>query len=274
MNNPKISVCIPVYNGADYIRDAINSVLSQDFSDFELLIIDNHSTDNTINVVKEFNDTRIKLIINESNIGLIPNWNKAIEMATGLYIKILPADDFIYPGCLKKQCSILDADLEEKISMVCARRNIVDTSGKILFNRGVSKKNCLISGIKAINKNTRSGGNIIGEAGAVMFRKRIIEKTGLFNSDIFYVLDLDLWYKILLFGNLYVFSDILSAFRVSGSSASVKIINNQHRDNVKFIKKIYTDRSYKLSLYSYYVGILKSFFLTLAKKILYKYILK
>lgn len=273
MQNPKISVCIPVFNGADFIKEAVHSVLQQDFNDYELIIIDNCSTDNTVEIIKSINNFKIKLIQNTENIGLIPNWNKAIENAKGKYIKILPADDFIYPGSLKIQSEILDADIREEISIVCGRRNIIDEKGKVLFNRGFTKKKITVDGIDAINKNVRSGGNIIGEGGAVMFRKSIIEKTGVFNSSIFYVLDLDLWFKILRYGKLTALPDIVSAFRVSSSSASVLVVNKQHKDNTDFMKKIYSDKTYKLSNLSYRIGIFKSYLLTQAKKILYKYIL-
>src|SRR5688572_8967364 len=109
----KLSVCIPVYNCGPYIKEAIDSVLNQDFKDFELIIVDNRSTDNTVSIVKDYKDSRIKLIENDTNIGLLGNWNKAVSLATGQYIKLLPADDFIYPGCLKRQCEVLDKDSDK-----------------------------------------------------------------------------------------------------------------------------------------------------------------
>lgn len=274
MAEVKLSVCIPVFNGGKYIKIAIDSVISQSYSDYEILIIDNNSTDNTVEVVSNIHDPRIRLIRNESNIGLIPNWNKALENAKGKYIKILPADDLIYPDCLAKQCAILDKDIEEKISLVSSRRNIINDSGKVLFNRGFSKTEVQVSGIDAINKNVRSGGNIIGEGGALMFRKNIINKTGNFNSDIFYVLDLDLWYKILLHGDMYCLPENYSAFRVSDSSASVHVINEQLRDVSNFIKKTYKQKEYKISWINCKIGLLKAFILTTAKKVLYKYLIK
>ena len=274
MNNPKISVCIPVYNGAEFIKEAINSVLKQTYQDYELLIIDNCSTDNTIDLVNSFNNPKIRLIKNSENIGLIPNWNKALENANGKYIKILPADDFIYPDCLKLQSELLDEDTNEEICMVCGRRNIIDENGKILFNRGFTKNKILVKGTQAINKNIRSGGNIIGEGGAVMFRKSIIDKTGNFNSNIFYVLDLDLWYKILLYGNLFAFPNIVSAFRISNSSASVNVIDNQYKDLKTFIQLVYNNKSYKVSWINAKFGIFKAYVLTVTKKILYNTLLK
>lgn len=274
MSSPKLSVCIPVYNGAEFIKETIDSVLSQSFKDFEIVVVDNQSTDTTISIVKSYSDPRIKLFVNDTNIGMIPNWNKAMEHATGKYIKILPADDFIYPGCLEKQVKILEADTNEKIAMVGGRRNIIDDNGKILFNRGFSKSECEVSGFAAINKNARSGGNIIGEGGAIMFRKSILAKTGNFNSDIFYVLDLDLWYKILLHGNYHALPDVVSAFRVSKGSASVNVVKKQREDVSKFINKIYLNKEYQLSWLSCKIGLFKAFALTEAKKILYKYVLK
>ncbi len=274
MSLPKISVCIPVFNGQDFIKEAIDSVLNQSFTDFEIIIVDNHSTDNTVNVVKSYSDSRIKLFINENNIGMIPNWNKTMEYANGKYIKILPADDLIYPNCLELQAKILDEDNEQKISLVGGRRNIINNKGKILFNRGFAKVKQTISGKDAINKVIKSGGNIIGEGGAVMFRKEILKKTGVFNSQIFYVLDLDLWFKILLHGNYAFTPDVVSAFRVSSTSASVEVANKQKEDYFNFIKKIYSEKEFGLTYINYKIGLITTFVLTQLKKLLYKFVIK
>jgi glycosyltransferase involved in cell wall biosynthesis len=234
--------------------------------------VDNNSTDKTTEFVKEFNDSRIKLFKNETNIGLIPNWNKAIEHSTGTYIKILPADDLLLPDCLKLQVEILEKDLYQSIALVCGKRNIIDKNGKVLFTRGFSGKSTVVSGTRAINKVIRSGGNSIGEGGAVMFRRSILEKTGMFNSSIFYVLDLDLWFKILLHGNLYALPDIVCAFRISGSSSSVKVVKKQKEDYFNFIRKIYHTKEYKLSLFNYRIGLLFTFVLTEIKKLIYRFV--
>jgi len=272
MSDPKISVCIPVFNGEEFIKEAIESVLNQSFEDFEVIIVDNNSTDNTVGIVKQFTDPRIKLFKNDTNIGLIPNWNKAMEYSRGKYIKILPADDLLLPGCLELQAEVLEKDSSKKISLVCGKRNIIDKNGRVMFSRGFAKKKMILSGEKAINRVIRSGGNIIGEGGAVLFRKEILEKTGNFNSSIFYVLDLDLWFKILLHGDLYVLPATVSAFRISGSSASVKVVKKQKEDYFNFIKKIYSSKEYKLSLFNYRTGLFLTFILTEAKKFIYRFV--
>ncbi|MCC6371320.1 MAG: glycosyltransferase [Bacteroidia bacterium] len=272
MGEVKISVCIPVYNGAEFIKVAIDSVLSQTLGDFEIIVVDNQSTDNTLELVKQYSDSRIKIFQNPTNIGMIPNWNKTLEYATGKYIKILPADDLLFPNCLKMQAEVLDADVDKKISLVCSSRHIINDQGKTLFKRGFSGKRMQLSGTEAINKVIRSGGNIIGEGGAVMFRREILAKTGPFNSNIFYVLDLDQWFKILRHGQLVVLPDFLSAFRVSSGSASVQIANKQKDDYFNFIDLVYKTKEYGLTAYSYKLGKVKTFILTEIKKLIYRFV--
>ena len=78
MEAPQITVAMPVYNGEGFVHLAIQSVLDQTYSDFELLIVDNCSTDGTLDVVKTFSDPRIRLHINSTNLGMVGNWNRSV----------------------------------------------------------------------------------------------------------------------------------------------------------------------------------------------------
>ena len=274
MTEVAVTICIPVYNGAEFISEAIESVLKQSFQDFEIIVLDNKSTDATLEVVKRFNDARITLLQNDTNLGMLGNWNKILGLAKGKYIKLLPADDAIYSTCLELQVAVLERDSKETISLVCARKDVVNEKGKILFSRGFSRSTGEVQGIKAININTRSGGNIIGEPGVVLFRRSILEKTGLFDASNYYAIDIDLWYKMLLHGNLYVIAKSLCIFRISGASESPKIINRQKNDLHAFMKKTKAIGAYHISSYSYYFGLVKVNLLTLAKRILYKLLVK
>ena len=101
VNYPKISVCIPAFNAESTIRSAIKSVLTQSFENFEIIVIDNASTDNTFNTVKSINDSRIKVYKNDENIGYPANVNKCLSSSRGEYITILCADDyFLHPDVL------------------------------------------------------------------------------------------------------------------------------------------------------------------------------
>jgi len=126
---PLVSVCIPVYNGEKYIKEAINSVLSQNLKDFELLILDNCSLDSTAVIIKNIKDERIRYIKNPNNIGSINNFNKCIELAVGKYFLLLPHDDMLLPRSLEK---FVDKLNDSSIGFVYSAIKVVDKNGETL----------------------------------------------------------------------------------------------------------------------------------------------
>jgi len=103
MTSPAISVLMTTYNREKYVGAAMESVLNSSFKDFELVIVDDRSTDKTVDIVREWQakDDRVKLFINEQNLGDYPNRNQAAAHATGKYLKYVDADDLIYPWGLQ-----------------------------------------------------------------------------------------------------------------------------------------------------------------------------
>ena len=108
MTECKISILLPAYNDEKYIAEAITSILSQNVSDFELLILNDASIDDTEKVVLSFSDKRIKYIKNEKNLGLSENLNKGMRLAKGLYFARMDGDDICLPGRLEKQLRVLE----------------------------------------------------------------------------------------------------------------------------------------------------------------------
>jgi len=98
-----------VYNGEQYLQDAIDSILSQTFTDFEFLIIDDASTDSTREILQLYNDSRIKIVWNIENIGLTRSLNKGLSESRGIYIARMDADDTSFPQRLKQQVDYLDS---------------------------------------------------------------------------------------------------------------------------------------------------------------------
>jgi glycosyltransferase involved in cell wall biosynthesis len=111
-DSPAISVGIPVYNGANYLAGAIESILGQTYQDFELLIQDNASTDRTEEICREFacRDARVSYVRNAENLGAVPNYNLLFERARGRYFKWAPHDDVCAPTFLERCAAVLDAD--------------------------------------------------------------------------------------------------------------------------------------------------------------------
>ena len=103
MNSPKVSVLMTAFNREDYIKDAIESVLASSYSNLELIIVDDGSTDATVSIIDKYTsaDSRVKLYINEKNLGDYPNRNRAASYATGKYLKYIDSDDYIYPWGLE-----------------------------------------------------------------------------------------------------------------------------------------------------------------------------
>jgi glycosyltransferase involved in cell wall biosynthesis len=103
----KVSVIMTIFNGKKFLHEAIDSVLLQTLKDFELIIIDDGSTDSSLEIVKSYNDQRIKLLINEVNRGQSYSRNRGIKMASGEYIAVMDGDDIMYPNRLEIQMNYL-----------------------------------------------------------------------------------------------------------------------------------------------------------------------
>ena len=97
MSAVKVSVCIPTYNGAEFVAKAIESVLAQTFADFELLVVDDSSDDTTVDIVCSFTDPRMRICQNERRLGIPGNWNHCLSLARGEYICLFHQDDVMLP---------------------------------------------------------------------------------------------------------------------------------------------------------------------------------
>ena len=114
-NKPFISVVMSVYNGEKYLSEAIKSILDQSFSDFEFIIFDDGSTDDSLGIIESFNDTRIKLIKNKTNRGLTKNLIEGLNIAKGKYVARMDADDISLPDRFKTQAEYLEANSDISI---------------------------------------------------------------------------------------------------------------------------------------------------------------
>ncbi len=230
-SSPKVTVAIPTYRGAAYLGAAIDSVLNQTFGDFELLVLDDNSPDDTAAVVSCFPDPRIVYRRNSQNLGPLGNWNRCLAEGRGDYFKLLPHDDVLHSSCLERQVAVLDADLQQRVAMVFSSRDILSPDGERLTRRGYpGNPNGLLPATDVMRSCIRRGTNLIGEPGAVLFRKSLAERVGGFDATYPYVIDLDYWFRLLRHGDAYYFREPLAGFRVSGASWSVAIGASQSAD--------------------------------------------
>jgi glycosyltransferase involved in cell wall biosynthesis len=125
---PRVSVCIPTYNRAAYLRETIESVLAQTFVDFRLVVSDNASTDETPAVVAGFDDPRIVYSRLEENIGLVPNHERCLELADTEFVAVLPDDDTLRPDMLESAVAVLDE--HPRVGLVHSAFDLVDADGR------------------------------------------------------------------------------------------------------------------------------------------------
>lgn len=187
MSNPKVSVILPAYNAAAHLDKAIDSILAQSFSNFELIIINDGSTDGTAKLLTEYQDPRIKIITQE-NLGLPTALNRGLAIAKGIYIARQDADDISLPTRLEKQVQFLDQNEDH---------GLVGTWSEILTPDGSSERQ---------HMHPTSNGHIQVQLlinnqfvhSSVMIRASCLKNTGPYSEDPnhFPPEDYDLWLKV------------------------------------------------------------------------------
>jgi glycosyltransferase involved in cell wall biosynthesis len=128
LKKPKVTVLMAVYNGEKYLRESIESILGQTYGNFEFLIINDGSTDKSLEIIKSFKDTRIKVVNNSKNVGVASALNKATGLIKGEYIARMDCDDTCYPDRLEKEVAILNGNKD--ISIIAANVVLMDAEGK------------------------------------------------------------------------------------------------------------------------------------------------
>lgn len=235
----KVSICIPAYNNEQHIADTIESILNQTYTELTLVIVDDCSTDKTVEVIQSFQDERVELIRNEKNLGMSGNWNKCVSQCNSEYVKLICADDILVPTCVEREIFLMEQD--ETIVMTTSDSSLIDDQQIRLgiFPRYYSQG--IIEGEK-LAKKSLIGMNYFGMPCAVMFRKRIFDMVGGFDSYFQYILDFDVWTRIACEGNVYVIKEELNQFRLRRESNTGKVFTTDR-------KAYYIEHKYLLNKY-------------------------
>lgn len=231
-HTPEVSVCVPVYNGAAFIAETLRSILAQTFADFEVIVTDNCSTDDTTVIVRRFSDPRLRLLMNETNLGAVGNFNRALMEARGRRVKLVCADDVLMPTCLEEQLAALDSC--PGAVMICSARRIIDQSGRSWVVRRFPGPSGRLPGRQAIAKALRTGTNPFGEPAAVLMDRQALQRAGGFSEQWRFCVDLDLWCRMLEHGDAVIQKIPLCEFRVSPDSWSSRLVANQSHEFIRF----------------------------------------
>jgi glycosyltransferase involved in cell wall biosynthesis len=235
-----VSICMPTYNGAPYLRSAIESALSQSYPNFELLIVDDGSADDTIAIARGFanQDRRIKIHQNPQRLGLAGNWNRCIDLATGEWIKFLFQDDLLHPECLAQMVAAgsqtgamivaCDRDFEFESGVTDAYKDrFLNTRNENSMANRFGEAGGLIDATAFATHLARYPEiNCVGEPTVVMFRRTAIEKFGYFSAELIQLLDWEYWARLAANEGLYYVPTKLATFRIHGGSTTMSNMSN------------------------------------------------
>jgi len=186
---PKVSVIIPTYNGAQYIKQAVDSILAQTYDDYEIIVVDDGSTDDTAELLRPYGD-RITYLYQE-NRKLPAARNAGIRAARGQYLAFLDSDDLFLPHKLAAQARCLDERPE--VGLVASGHQYIDEAGRLLQESrpwlgrpSITLESILFGGLAPVH--------------AVLLRRDWFERVGGFDEQFSYCEDMDLWYRLALAG--------------------------------------------------------------------------
>lgn len=238
----KISVVTASYNYHDYIKEAVQSVLDQTYQDWELIIVDDCSTDNSVEVIKSFKDDRIKLFVNEKNLGLKETVKRGIENAAGDWIVFLESDDTLMPDNIEKKVEI--AKKYTDINLIFNDCEFFGDENKVRdFNIALGKTRAVLRRKTYPNKMFYNFylSNKIFTFSSVMAKRKDLMKMS-FNPPMDCLLDWWLWVQMAYLGKFYYIPELLTGWRLHTDSY---IYKSKHNSPKQLQIKIYIAMSKK-----------------------------
>ena len=239
-NNPPISVLMPAYNAEEYIAEAIESILNQTFKDYEFIIVDDCSTDNTWQIIKKYikKDSRIKAHKNEKNLGIAGNRNKLISMAKGDYIIWQDADDISMPYRLEKQYKFMEENPE--VGILGGWLQFFNKNGNLSVRKYATDDKVLRRKIFIYSPVAQP---------AAIIRKKLLDEVGKYDLKYPPAEDIDMSFRIGVkckFANL---PEIIIKYRENNNSATFTKLKKIELDTIEIRKKYVKNPMYKITFF-------------------------
>lgn len=222
--NKKISIILPVYNGEKYIAKSIESIINQTYTNWELIIVNDCSKDNTLKICKSFaaKDKRIKVFTNKINLKLPNSLNAGFNEATGDYYTWTSDDNIFKPEALTTMVSVLDNN--QDIAMVYADYSNIDSDNKIIED--VKQKDA---------EYLMTGDNWCGAC--FLYRADVAKKVGNYDASLFLAEDYDYWVRIARYGKIKHITDNLYLYRIHGGSLTATRTQEISSQTYKLLEK-------------------------------------
>jgi glycosyltransferase involved in cell wall biosynthesis len=232
-----VSICIPVRDGSRWIEETIDSVFAQTYSEFELLVVDDGSTDDTLERVRSRDDERVRVVMNENPAGPAANHSRCVELARGRLVKFLHHDDLLYPTCVEEMAQVFER--HPAVGLVFCRRDVLlQDPGDPSARRWQERYGVLHDNFEAIDAVNRGSDvlrqyvpalrgphvdNWIGEPSVVMVRRSCFDRVGLFNARMRLMYDLEMWLRVAAVSDLGFIDEPLVGYRHHSESWTSEI---------------------------------------------------
>jgi len=261
--NKLVSICIPTFNGEQFIATAMESAISQTYSNIEIVVSDDYSTDTTVNIIEKYQKkTTIPIkIVKHSPTGIGANWNNCVKHTTGDYIKFLFQDDVLESNCIAEMMAVANAN--PKVGLIYCKRNFLYEKLTIEIENFINYygslhthwtsftvKEGLESGKKYLKDIAliHSPKNKIGEPTAVLLKKECFTTIGWFHEQLEQTLDHEYWYRVLKKYDVCFIDKALIYFRLHNNQASNINKSRNIPDNELLYKLYYKNIFWQLHL--------------------------
>src|SRR5215813_7822888 len=219
MSSVKVSVCIPTYNGAEFIAQAIESVLTQSFADFELLVVDDGSTDTTLDIVRSITDPRMRILQTEKRLGIPGNWNRCLALAQGEYVCLFHQDDVMLSENLERKVEILTSDATVTLVHSAAEFVTEESAPTVLEDwMENAAEDFITEGYRYFRKLLLHG-NLICAPAVVARRQKLLDLGG-FDEELGFACDYEMWMKLCVMGRVAFLNQPLVRYRWHEGNAS------------------------------------------------------
>jgi len=212
---PHVSVTIPVFNRAHLVGKTIECILKQSFTDLDLVVVDDASQDNTVEVARQYaaRDSRVRVIVNSQNLGLTKNWNKCLDLAQGPLVHIMQSDDLIDADYLQLVSDMFDQN--PALGFVAATCRYIDADDRVIGTNSVIESHLYPAGDEAVTALLTGG---FPHVSSIVMRRECYERLGKIDEQIWHGPDGEMDARIASQYAYYRFGDVHTSFRRHGSN--------------------------------------------------------
>ena len=252
---PKVSICIPTYNGGEYLEETISSIEKQIYSNIEVIFSDDQSTDNTLKLIESFqnrSEIDIRVVEHQPN-GIGSNWNNTVQYASGEFIKFLFQDDLLESNCISEMINHYQKNERNNVGVVYCNKELIGEINQSLinlnqsvFNHYKNKTNKELLSSPSLYKKPR---NKIAEPPCLLIKKSVFDEIGYFNESLKQSLDYEFLYRVMTKFTVIPLDQKLVKFRIHAAQTSKlnskTIIKDSYLTPLLLLKKHFRVLNYK-----------------------------